>query len=113
MLDVRKMPIYEYEPLDRDCLMCSGRVEVIQGISDPPLVYCPYCGLGVKRVISKASIAVSKRVDPEKAAERGFSTFRRVGKGAWEKVAGPGDSDAPKPVDAPKDGVIDVSQLED
>lgn len=113
LLDVRKMPIYEYEPLDRDCLMCSGRVEVIQGISDPPLVYCPYCGLGVKRVISKASIAVSKKVDPEKAAERGFSTFRRVGKGAWEKVAGPGDSDSPPPTDAPKDGVIDVSQLDD
>ena len=28
------MPIYEYEPDDRDCLMCDGRVAVIQGSNE-------------------------------------------------------------------------------
>lgn len=88
------MPIYEYEPVDRDCLMCEGRIEVIQGVRDKPFVHCPYCGLEVRRVISKASIAISKKKTPDQAAQRGFSTFRRASKGVWEKVAGP-DTPAP------------------
>ena len=83
------MPIYEYEPVDRDCLMCEGRVEVLQAIKDEALDYCPYCGMEVRRVISKASIKVVKVPDAEAAAKKGFTTFRRAGKGVWEKVAGP------------------------
>jgi len=85
------MPIYEYEPKDRDCLMCEGRVEVLQAIDDPALEYCPHCGLDVRRVISRASIKVDKGITPEAAAKKGFSTYRRAGKGTWEKVAGPGE----------------------
>jgi putative FmdB family regulatory protein len=83
------MPIYEYEPEDRECLMCEGRVEVLQAVDDAPLEFCPYCGLGVQRVISRASIKVSRTPDAEAAAKKGFTTFRRAGKGVWEKVAGP------------------------
>lgn len=83
------MPIYEYEPDDRDCLMCEGRVEVLQGIEESALAYCPYCGLGVRRVISRASIKVEKGMSAEAAAKKGFTTFRRAGKGTWERVAGP------------------------
>lgn len=91
------MPIYEYEPDDRDCAMCEGRVEVIQGIDEPPYQYCPWCGLGVRRIISRASIQIKKNVDPESAAKRGFSTFRKLEKGKWEKVAGPDDSPSEPP----------------
>jgi putative FmdB family regulatory protein len=84
------MPIYEYEPDDRECLMCPGRIEVIQGIGEEALTYCPDCGLGVKRVVSRASFKVSKPSGADKAAAKGLSTFRRVEKGKWEKVAGPG-----------------------
>lgn len=69
--------------------MCEGRVEVLQAIQDEALAYCPFCGMEVKRVISKASIKVLKATDPEAAAKRGFTTFRRAGKGVWEKVASP------------------------
>jgi putative FmdB family regulatory protein len=103
------MPIYEYEPVDRVCLMCDGRIEVIQGINDDPCKLCPYCGMEVKRVVSRASINLKGAVDAEKAAKRGFSTFRRVGKGTWEKVAGP-ESDAAKPK---KEGIIRPSDLEE
>ncbi len=86
------MPIYEYEPDDRECLMCDGRVEVLQGIEDEALQYCPHCGLEVVRVVSRASIQIKKATDPEGAAKRGFTTFRRGGKGVWERVAGPEES---------------------
>lgn len=85
------MPIYEYEPKDRDCLMCEGRIEVLQTIDEPTLEHCPHCGLDVCRVVSRASIQVQRGVSPEAAAKKGFSTYRRAGKGTWEKVAGPGE----------------------
>jgi putative FmdB family regulatory protein len=88
------MPIYEYEPVDRECLMCEGKIEALQRVDDPPLRHCPYCGMSIRRLISKAAIKIDKGTSPENAAKRGFSTFRRAGKGVWEKIAGP-DNPAP------------------
>ena len=84
------MPIYEYEPDDRECLMCEGCIEVIQALGEEPLVYCPQCGLEVKRVVSRASFKVSTPSGADRAAEKGLTTFRRTQKGMWEKVAGEG-----------------------
>jgi putative FmdB family regulatory protein len=84
------MPIYEYEPLNHDCFICEGRVEALQGISDEPLTYCPTCGLEVRRVVSRASIKVSSGMTPERAAQRGFTTFKRSQKGTYERIAGEG-----------------------
>lgn len=83
------MPIYEYEPDDeRECFLCEGVVEVMQGIEDEPLKYCPTCGLGVRRLISRAAFKIDSGVTAEKAASRGFATWKKSGKGTWEKVAG-------------------------
>ena len=84
------MPVYEYEPDDRDCLMCEGRVSVIQGVNEEHLKYCPWCGLDVKRVISRASFKVGTQSTPEQAAAKGFTTFKKSEKGVWEKLAGEG-----------------------
>ncbi|MDX2065729.1 MAG: zinc ribbon domain-containing protein [Fimbriimonadaceae bacterium] len=81
------MPIYEYEPDDRDCLMCPGRLQVIQSIHDEALRYCPDCGLEVKRVVSRASFKVTSGVDP---GSRGFTKWKRSEYGVWEKVTGDG-----------------------
>ncbi len=62
----------------------------MQGINDPPLKYCPYCGHEVKRVISRASFNLKKDASPDKAAARGFTTFKKAGDGRWEKMAGEG-----------------------
>lgn len=83
------MPIYEYEH-DEHGPMCEERFAVIQGINDAPLQYCPACGLACHRVVSRVSVKVKNNADPEAAAKRGFTTFKRSGEGAWEKVAGPG-----------------------
>jgi putative FmdB family regulatory protein len=98
------MPIYEYEPTDHDCLICSGRVEALQGVNEPVLEFCPTCGMPVRRVISKASIAIGKTVNADKAAAKGFTTFRRAQKGVYEKVGGEGPDtiEAPNEATSPK-----------
>ncbi|RYG47928.1 zinc ribbon domain-containing protein [bacterium] len=80
-----EMPIYEYEPDDRDCFMCEGKIAVIQSFEDEALKLCPWCGMEVKRMISNVSFRVDKGHDP---ASRGFSTFKKAGNGVWEKVEG-------------------------
>lgn len=84
------VPVYEYEPDDRDCLMCSGRVDVIQGINEEPLKYCPWCGLEVRRVISKVTFKMAGTPAQDDVSTKGFTTFRRAEKGIWEKVSGEG-----------------------
>lgn len=84
------MPIYEYEATDHDCLMCPGRFEVIQSVAEEALQYCPSCGLPCKRVVSRATFRNSQSVDHDRAAQRGFTTWKRAQKGVWEKVSGPG-----------------------
>jgi len=84
------MPIYEYEPDGHDCLICNGRTEVLQSINDEPLKYCPTCGLEVCRVVSRATFKLNKSASVDKAAAKGFTTFKKVEKGKWERVSGEG-----------------------
>jgi hypothetical protein len=67
--------------------MCPNRVSAIQRIDEPPLSYCPVCGLPVKRVISQASFKVSANRDP---GDHGFTVWKRSEKGVWEKTTGGG-----------------------
>ena len=84
------MPVYEYEPVDHDCLMCPNRVAVIQSASEEPLKYCPDCGLDVRKVISEAAFKMDRSDKLERAGARGFTTWKRAQEGTWEKVSGPG-----------------------
>jgi len=86
------MPIYEYAPLDGDCEHCRGRFEAFQRMSDPELLACPECGQACKRVISAPSFAIggSHHLKESRIAEKGFTQYRRVEKGRYEKTAGKG-----------------------
>jgi putative FmdB family regulatory protein len=84
------MPIYEYELKKGDCQICSGRFEALQGIEEGALTHCPTCGLEVIRVVSRATFKTREAFSAGKAGEKGLTTYRRAGKGQWEKVAGPG-----------------------
>ncbi len=84
------MPIYEYEREEGECQMCPGRFEWLQDIGDDPLKHCPWCGLNVRRVVSKASIQIKTDVSADAAAKKGFTTYRRSEEGVWEKSAGSG-----------------------
>lgn len=88
------LPVYEYELIDDDCLMCPGRFSVIQGLDEEPLKHCPWCGLPCKKVVSQVVMDLKGKETEtraaQKAADRGFTTWKRAKKGEWEKIAGPG-----------------------
>lgn len=84
------MPIYEYEHTDQKGPECEDRIEVIQTMSEDPLAVCPECGNPVKRVISQASFAMGINLNPDKTAKQGFTTYRKTGKGTYEKAGGDG-----------------------
>ena len=86
------MPIFEYVPDDRECLLCQGRIELLQNSSEQPYKLCPYCGLDVKKVVSAPAIIHSYKVDVEKAGKKGFTTYKKAEKGIYERIAGDGPS---------------------
>jgi len=113
------MPIYEYEPLNRECFMCAGKVAVIQSVDEPALEFCPDCGLKVRRVISRTSFKVSKDFSLDKAGQKGFTAWKRVEEGKWERVSGEGvdviagtpeDIAAVKDEQKPAKPVLDLDQ---
>lgn len=84
------MPIYEYEHVYDESEMCDHRFAVVQSVTEDDLQYCPFCGLEVKRVVSQVAIVKSVSFDADKAAKKGFSTWKRTAEGEWEKIAGVG-----------------------
>ncbi len=84
------MPVYEYEHVFDECEIAGTTFAVVQGIGEAPLEFCPGCGLEVRRVVSQVSVQVRRSTDPEKAAARGFTTWKRSEQGVWEKLAGSG-----------------------
>lgn len=45
------MPLYEYQ-----CTNCNERMEILQGINDPPYNHCPKCGGDMKKLLSSPAI---------------------------------------------------------
>lgn len=86
------MPIYEYAPTRGGCPTCREHIEVLQKLSDPPLAACPDCGAPLERVLSPASVVQGQAhvLREDNVARRGFTQYRRVGKGKYEKTAGKG-----------------------
>ncbi len=98
------MPIYTYENINKDqhCTYCLGGFDVLQKINDTPLTHCTYCGYPVKKVIKTVNLqgkvtSSSQSTLSEKNIEKnGFTQYRKVGKGQYEKTAGKG----PEKIDA-------------
>ena len=86
------MPIYEYVPTQGGCPACRGGIERLQRLSDPPLVQCPACGAPLERVIGAPQVVggQSHLLREGHLAKHGFTQYRRVGKGEYEKTAGRG-----------------------
>jgi len=88
------MPFYEYisqEP-ESGCDYCSQPVTILQKIDDPPMVKCPYCGHAVRRMISSPNLATDTSRAPASGdvEKAGFTQYRKIGKGVYEKSAGKG-----------------------
>jgi len=84
------VPIYEYEPVDWDCMICKGRFEALQRVDEDPLTVCPTCGIDCRRVVSQIQVRTRKHHGADHAGQKGFTTYKKTQKGVWEKVGGEG-----------------------
>ena len=81
------MPFYRYRTTDEAnaCDQCGAGFEIRQGVNDPALDGCPWCGAPVARVPSVASIGFSRSGLDDRARSLGFSKLERIGKGEYER----------------------------
>ena len=86
------MPIYEYVCATECCPRTGKRFERLQRLSDESAAPCPDCGQAGQRVLSAPSVATGHaHVMKEKHfSERGFTQYKRLEKGVYEKTAGTG-----------------------
>ncbi|TVQ30235.1 MAG: zinc ribbon domain-containing protein [Wenzhouxiangella sp.] len=86
------VPFYEYTANESPgCPHCLAGFTVLQRLRDPVLSACPQCGTAIRRVISPPSL-VSGQSDlkPSRLEQAGFTQYRKIGKGVYEKTAGKG-----------------------
>jgi putative FmdB family regulatory protein len=89
---LRGMPIHEYVPKGGGCPTCRAGIERLQRLSDPPLERCPDCGTPLERAISAPQVVAggAHRLKEGHLEKHGFTQYRKVGKGKYEKTAGKG-----------------------
>jgi putative FmdB family regulatory protein len=81
------MPLREYIAADpkNSCDHCREGFEQVEGIEAEPLPTCPRCGGKVQRQLSAPSIGASKTGLDQRAKNAGFTTYKKLGKGEYEK----------------------------
>lgn len=80
------MPIYEYELVEGECKVCSGRFELRRPVDRPPLTHCPLCKKAVRKVISSVNTPkVTKPLSVTDAKKAGFSVYTKRDKGVYER----------------------------
>lgn len=87
------MPIYLYEsiPGQPSCRYCEKPFEYLQKLDALPLDECPDCGALVKRKVTAPNIASSApSLDEANIGKHGFTQYKRVAKGQYEKTVGKG-----------------------
>ncbi|AKS42069.1 FmdB family zinc ribbon protein [Wenzhouxiangella marina] len=87
------MPFYEYINDEAPgCEHCKQTFSVLQRLSDPPLEHCPECLAAVRRIISSPNVVAgqSHRLKESNIEKAGFTQYKKIGKGVYEKTAGKG-----------------------
>lgn len=87
------MPFYEYTLSEGPgCDYCRDRFTVLQKLNDPRLTECPQCHSTVRRLISSPNVVGSdaEKLKPSNVEKAGFTQYRKIGKGVYEKTAGKG-----------------------
>jgi len=92
------MPIYVYGPKlnageKRACDACAGTFEIVQRMSEEALAKCPKCGGAIERLLTTPSVTGAKHYkkhSPRQIAEAGFTKYKRMGHGYYEKEFGKG-----------------------
>lgn len=87
------MPIYEYAAnSEKHCEHCVKGFDCLQRMNDAPLEVCPQCGAPIERRLSAPNVAMggAHLLKEDRAAKAGFTQYKRIGKGTYEKTAGKG-----------------------
>lgn len=86
------MPIFEYRCSEQGCDRCRPGFDHLEKLNAEPLSVCPVCGAAVQRVISAPNLAIGTAhvLKDGHAAKHGFTQYRKVGKGKYEKAFGKG-----------------------
>ena len=77
------MPLYEFELCEGSCAVCGGKFTLRRPLSAAPLKNCPACKKPVRRVWS--TFNSPKAVSISDAKKAGFSVFKKVSKGEYER----------------------------
>lgn len=89
------MPIFDYQCIDAPgCDHCRDGFEHLERLHAEPLAQCPRCGCAIRRLIGAPAMAMggSHLQKEKKIGESGFTQYRKIGKGVYEKTAGKGPS---------------------
>jgi len=86
------MPIYEYQPEgEQHCDFCRDGFDLLRKLKDPVLLSCPRCEAPVIRKISAPNLNTAGPSLSESNIEKhGFTQYRKVEKGVYEKTTGKG-----------------------
>lgn len=87
------VPIHEYAPVDPPgCALCCYGFERLQRVDEPALEQCPACGTALRRVPGAPQVVSGEahRLRESHLARHGFTQYRRIGKGHYEKTTGDG-----------------------
>jgi putative FmdB family regulatory protein len=80
------MPIYEYELCEGACKVCGGRFTLNRPLSAKPLTHCPACKKPVRKILSAFNTPTKlKPLSVTDAKKAGFSIFKKLGKGEYER----------------------------
>lgn len=88
------MPLYDYRAVDpaHGCEYCRCGFEQLQKLADAPLEHCTRCDAAVQRIISAPHIVSGSAhvLEEKNYAKHGFTQYRKVEKGVYEKAGGKG-----------------------
>ncbi|MCK7593663.1 FmdB family zinc ribbon protein [Pseudomarimonas salicorniae] len=86
------MPIYTYRSTGTGCAHCREGFDTLQKLSDAELNACPECGAAVRKQLSAPALAIggAHLLSEKRIGEKGFTQYRKIGKGVYEKTAGKG-----------------------
>ncbi len=86
------MPIFEYRCDNPDCTAQGRHYDRLQRLGDDSAAECPDCGQPGTRQISAPAIAMGSAHTMKEShfSNRGFTQYKRLEKGVYEKTAGKG-----------------------
>jgi putative FmdB family regulatory protein len=81
------MPIREYAAADprKSCAHCKEGFEEVESLNATALKKCPKCGNQILRQLSAPSVGASDSGLHDRAKNAGFTTYKKLGKGEYEK----------------------------